>query len=76
MVVWLAMLFAGFYLPVSTIPAYLRWGRWPSYMFYAYSALANIQFKVCVCVGGWVCVWVGLCMCVCVCLCVSVSVCV
>ncbi|KAK0473430.1 P-loop containing nucleoside triphosphate hydrolase protein [Armillaria novae-zelandiae] len=35
----------GFFLQADSIPVYLRWAKWTSYLFYGFTALVNNEFK-------------------------------
>eukprot|EP00128_Syssomonas_multiformis_P012306 Colp12_sorted_trinity150504_noHs@9986 len=41
----LAMLFGGFFIQNNSIPTYIAWGRWLSYISYAFTAVAQSQLE-------------------------------
>lgn len=41
-----AMLFSGFFIGSDSIPAYIAWGQYLSYIKYAFAGVSINQFKV------------------------------
>ncbi len=45
-VIVLCLLFGGFFISSTSLPSWLSWFRWCSFMFYGFNALGHIQFPV------------------------------